>query len=189
MIQRPDTRQALLDAAIDVVSQHGVDGTSLRDVCSRVGVRLPTLYHFYGDKQGLLDAVLAASLERYLRDKRGLKPTNDPRADLRRGWDLHVRFAQRNPAIYQLMFRPGEPSEATRRSLELLRAGFDQLAGAGALRAGVTAELATRSLSAALRGVATTISQSPDHRGNARLSKTVRDAVIDALLDEEVAGR
>ena len=188
VIQRPDTRQALLDAAIVVVSRQGVDGASLRAICARAGVQLPTLYHFFGDKQGLLDAVLAASLEHYLEHKRGLKPTGDPRADLRRGWDLHVGFAQQNPAIYPLMFPlpPGPVPEAARRSLELLRAGFERLAEAGALRPGVTAELATRSLGAALRGVATTICRDPEHRGNGRLSTTVRDAVTDALLDEEV---
>jgi AcrR family transcriptional regulator len=187
MIQRPDTRQALVDAAISVVSRQGVDGASLRAICARVGVQLPTLYHFFGDKRGLLDAVLAASLERYLAHKRALPATGDPRADLRRGWDLHVGFALENPAIYPLMFplRAGPAPEAARRSLELLRAGFDTLAEAGALRPGVTAELATRTLSAALRGVATTVSREPEHPGNAPLSATVRDAVIDALIGEE----
>jgi hypothetical protein len=33
--------------------------------------------------------------------------------------------------------------------------------------------------------VATTICRDPEHRGNTRLSVTVRDAVIDALLVEE----
>jgi hypothetical protein len=80
--------------------------------------------------------------------------------------------------------RPGSAPEAARQSLELLRAGFERLADAGALRPGVTAELATRSLSSALRGVATTICQDPERRDNVKLSATVRDAVIDALLDE-----
>jgi AcrR family transcriptional regulator len=186
MIQRPDTRQALLDAAIDVISRDGVDGAPLRAICDRVGVRLPTLYHFFGDRQGLLDAVLEACLERYLESKRGLRPTGDPRTDLRRGWDMHVGFARQHPKIYPLMFppRPGPAPEAARRSLELLRVGFEQLASAGALRPGVTAELATRSLSAALRGVATMICQDPEHCGNVRLSATLRDAVIGALLNE-----
>jgi AcrR family transcriptional regulator len=126
MIQRLDTRRALLDAAIAVVSRQGVDGTSLRMICAGAGVQLPTLYHFFGDKQGLLDAVLPASLDRYLEHKHGLRPTGYPRADLRRGWDPHVDFARQSPAIYPLMFplRPGPAPEAARRSLELLRVGF-----------------------------------------------------------------
>ncbi|GIH16358.1 hypothetical protein Raf01_45300 [Rugosimonospora africana] len=150
-------------------------------------MQLPTLYHFFGDKQRLLDAVVAASLDQYLEHKQGLQSTGDPRADLRRGWDLHVGFARQNPAIYPLMFplRPSPEPQAATLSREMLRAGFHQLARAGALRSGVTAELATRSLSAALRGVATTICENPHHRDNSRLSATVRDAVIDALLHEE----
>ena len=141
-----------------------------------------------GGADAVVDTVAyrSAQARQLLTHAGGLRATGDPRADLRRGWDLHVGFARRHPRIYPLMFplRPGPPSEAARRSLEMLRAGFERLAETGALRPGVSAELATRSLSAALRGVATTICQDPERRGNLRLSATVRDAVIDALVNE-----
>ncbi|WP_018680341.1 TetR/AcrR family transcriptional regulator [Actinokineospora enzanensis] len=180
MIQRSDTWRSLLDAATDHIARNGPDAP-LRAICDQAGVRLPTLYHFFGDKQGLLDAVLDACLERYLDHKRGLEPTGDVRTDLRRGWDLHIGFVRAHPRIHPLLFPPG--SAAARRSLEPLRAGFEHLARTGTLRPGLTAEVATRSLSSALRGVATTISLDPDRRDNLKLSTTVRDAVIDALLN------
>jgi AcrR family transcriptional regulator len=178
-----DTRRALLDAAAAVVVERGVEAASTREIYRRAGVKAPTLYHHFGDKRGLLDAVISDAFDRYLAHKRALRPTGDPCVDLRRGWDAHVAFARANPAIYPLMFPSGsiEPAAAA-ESRRLLREAFDRLAAAGALRPGVTPDLATRALSAALRGVTTAITQQPTNRGNARLSAVVRDAVIDALL-------
>ena len=189
MVQR-DTRRALLDAAAAVLAERGIHGASTREIYTRAGVRAPTLYHHFGDKRGLLDAVVAETFERYLAGKRSLRPSGDPVVDLRRGWDAHVAFAGANPAVYQLMFPSGSvPSAAALESLRLLGAGFEQLASAGALREGVTPQLATRSLSAALHGVTAAICREPTNRGNARLSVTVRDAIIGALLrgDNELA--
>jgi hypothetical protein len=50
------------------------------------------------------------------------------------------------------------------------------------LRERVTPDLATRALSAALHGVTAAICREPVNRGNARLSATVRDAIVATLL-------
>jgi AcrR family transcriptional regulator len=189
MVQKDDTRRSLLDAAAGVLAERGVDGASTREIYKRAGVKAPTLYHHFGDKRGLMDAVVTDAFERYLAEKRRLRPTGDPFVDLRRGWDAHVAFARANPVIYQLMFPAGgaRPSEAARESRRLLREGFDRLAAEGQLRDGVTPELATRALSAALHGVTAAICREPTNRGNARLSATVRDALVAALLRTEHA--
>jgi AcrR family transcriptional regulator len=184
MVQKEDTRRSLLDAAGAVLAERGIDGASTRAIYKRAGVKAPTLYHHFGDKRGLMDAVVTDAFERYLAEKRRLRPTGDPFVDLRRGWDAHVAFARANPIIYQLMFPAGadRPSAAARESHRLLREGFDQLAAQGALRERVTPELATRALSAALHGVTAAICREPVNRGNARLSATVRDAMVATLL-------
>src|SRR3954466_1033869 len=69
-----------------------------------VASRVPPLYHHFGDKRGLMDSVVTDAFERYLAEKRRLRPTGDPFVDLRRGWDAHVAFARANPVIYQLTF-------------------------------------------------------------------------------------
>jgi AcrR family transcriptional regulator len=186
MIQKVrDTRRALLDAATEAVSKDGLEGTSLRAICARVGVQLPTLYHFFGDKTGLLDAVVNDSFGRYLAAKDAARSTGDPAVDVRAGWDVHVGFASANPGIYPLMFPGGNRAlpAAALDSAARLRDGFALLAADGALRPGLTAEQAARTLSAALHGVAVTIARDPAHPGNTLLSVTVRDAVVDALLD------
>jgi AcrR family transcriptional regulator len=184
MVQRTDTRRALLDSAAAVLAERGVAGASTREIYTRAGVKAPTLYHHFGDKRGLMDAVVTDAFERYLAGKRRLRTTGDPFVDAHRGWDAHVAFARANPVVYQLMFPAGgaPPSQAAQESRRLLREGFEQLATQGALREGVTPELAARALSAALHGVTAAICRDPANRGNARLSATVRDAMIAALL-------
>lgn len=54
------TRQAILDAALDLFAQKGYFGTSLRDVASAVGVRESALYNYFKSKDALFDALIAA---------------------------------------------------------------------------------------------------------------------------------
>jgi len=54
------TRQAILDAALDLFAEKGYSGTSLRDVAATVGVRESALYNYFAGKEALFDALLVA---------------------------------------------------------------------------------------------------------------------------------
>jgi AcrR family transcriptional regulator len=54
------TRQAILDAALDLFAEKGFFGTSLRDVATMVGVRESALYNYFAGKDALFDALLTA---------------------------------------------------------------------------------------------------------------------------------
>jgi AcrR family transcriptional regulator len=54
------TRQAILDAALDLFADKGYFGTSLRDVAAVVGVRESALYNYFAGKDALFDALLVA---------------------------------------------------------------------------------------------------------------------------------
>jgi AcrR family transcriptional regulator len=53
------TRQAILDAALDLFAEKGYFGTSLRDVAGAVGVRESALYNYFASKESLFEALLA----------------------------------------------------------------------------------------------------------------------------------
>lgn len=57
----PPALSAILSAALDAFSENGFHGASVRDICHRVGVTLPTLYYHYKNKEGLLLALLEYS--------------------------------------------------------------------------------------------------------------------------------
>lgn len=52
------TAERILDAAEALFAEHGYDGTTLRDVASRVGLRIPSLYNHFASKDSLYAAVL-----------------------------------------------------------------------------------------------------------------------------------
>lgn len=55
-----DRRSALLDATITVIARRGVRGLRVQEVAAEAGVSVPLLYHYFGSREGLLTAALAA---------------------------------------------------------------------------------------------------------------------------------
>jgi AcrR family transcriptional regulator len=54
------TRQAILDAALELFAEKGYFGTSLRDVAAAVGVRESALYNYFPGKEALFEALITA---------------------------------------------------------------------------------------------------------------------------------
>ena len=57
--QRAATMEQILDAAEALFSDHGLHGTTLKDVAKQVGVHHTLLNYYYADKKALFDAVFA----------------------------------------------------------------------------------------------------------------------------------
>ncbi len=51
-------RQRILSVALSLMSQNGVDGTSMRDLAGATGLNVASLYHYFPSKRELLVAVL-----------------------------------------------------------------------------------------------------------------------------------
>ncbi|MBI1948791.1 MAG: TetR/AcrR family transcriptional regulator [Deltaproteobacteria bacterium] len=54
------TRARILDAAVTLVAERGIDGTSIRDIAAGAKVSLATVLHYYGSKEGLYDSCIDA---------------------------------------------------------------------------------------------------------------------------------
>lgn len=133
---RGNTRERLLEAAADLIAASPGEEFSLRTVCEQVGVRMPTLYHFFGSKAGLIDAVIERGFDLYMAQKNAADWGSDPIQDLRLGWDAHVRFGLANPGFYTLMYgkvRPGYSPAAQSRPSELLLVLTQRAAAQGRL--------------------------------------------------------
>jgi len=52
-------RQHILNTALSLMAQRGVDGTSMRDLAAAAGLNVASLYHYFPSKRDLLVAVLA----------------------------------------------------------------------------------------------------------------------------------
>ena len=67
------TRRRILDIALTLMSQRGVDGTSMRDLAGAAGLNVASLYHYFPSKRDLLEAVLV---------EQGFLPVQAPRPEL-----------------------------------------------------------------------------------------------------------
>ncbi|MEU6742263.1 TetR/AcrR family transcriptional regulator [Streptosporangium sandarakinum] len=61
------TRAAIVEEAIPLLYERGLDGIGVAELCARVGVSKETLYRHFGTKEGLIEAVLQERSERVTR--------------------------------------------------------------------------------------------------------------------------
>ena len=62
------TRERILEATIELVCQKGFAGTSVREVCEAVGVAKTAVYWHFGNKAGLMAAVIETVTRRWMSD-------------------------------------------------------------------------------------------------------------------------
>ncbi|WP_110400880.1 TetR/AcrR family transcriptional regulator [Sphaerotilus hippei] len=94
---------AILDAALTVLEAQGPGGLTTRAICEAAGVKSPTLYHYFGDKDGLEQALVRRGLADFMRRKQQSTAVEDPLEQLRAGWDVALEFALKRPALYALL--------------------------------------------------------------------------------------
>jgi AcrR family transcriptional regulator len=98
-----DSRTGLLHAALTLFSSRGYDGVGVQDLAQAAGVAKPTLYHFFGSKLGLLEAIFAeyaARLDDSLTE--AAHYSGDLPLTLDRAVACFVDFATREPLFYRL---------------------------------------------------------------------------------------
>lgn len=175
-------RSALLRAAEEQLVAAPDGDIATRAVCEAVGVTQPVLYRVFSDKRGLLDALADVGLERYAARKAELEVSDDPSADLRRGWDDHLAFAREHAALYRLMFapRPWASSSARDGVTALLERTLTRCAAAGMLR--VDVKVAATMLLAANVGLALDGMSANRQDDSDEVADTLRDAVLSAVL-------
>ncbi|MFD5028953.1 TetR/AcrR family transcriptional regulator [Streptomyces sp. NPDC058405] len=182
-------RARILEVAADLVARSPNGDVSTRSVCEAAQVGAPALYRHFGDKEGLLSAVVDHGFDAYLATKRRRSPGADPVDDLRNGWDSHVDFALKNPNLYRLMHSPAmrTPPAAALESHRILTRDLERAAAQGRLR--LAPELAAQIIMSANTGVALMLVARPSAFPDTSTSRRVRDAVhAVALVTPDVPG-
>jgi AcrR family transcriptional regulator len=52
------SRSVILAAALALFSERGYEGVGVSEICAAAGITKPSLYHYFGSKRGLLDAII-----------------------------------------------------------------------------------------------------------------------------------
>lgn len=180
------TKARILEVAAALVAESPNGDVSTRAVCEAAGVGAPALYRHFGDKEGLLSAVVDHGWDQYLATKRARPAGTDPVQDLRDGWDTHTDFALRNPNLYRLMNSPamGTPPAAALESHRILTSDLQRAAEQGKLR--LAPELAAQIIMSANVGVALMLVSRPATFTDRTVSRRVRDAVHAVVFTPDV---
>src|SRR5208282_1851356 len=149
-----DTRETLVAAALKVLEQDGEAQFSTRAVCAIANVTAPTLYHHFGNADGLLSAAMAEAFAQFLESKKAAVQSPDPETALRQGWDDYVRFAAARPRLYAAMMSrvlQGGKIPAAEQGFAQLKDRIAAIAAEGrlAVMSEVAADLAWASVNAA----------------------------------------
>jgi AcrR family transcriptional regulator len=185
-------RTRILETASDLLSQSAGADVSTRAICEAAGITAPTLYHHFGDKDGLLAAVVDFGWATFLETKRAVAAVvHDHVADdVRAGWDNHLEFARENPSFYKLMWSPtvAADSRAVREAYQMLYDRLELGAGRGQLR--MSAETASRIVLSATTGAALSLISKPDLYGDGTFATQLREAVIAWItVPQDAAGK
>jgi AcrR family transcriptional regulator len=148
----PDARSAVLDAARELFAELGYERTTMRAVGTRAGVDPALIYHYFGDKNGLLSAAIEIPAD--LADALAGVADDDGRA----GEDLVGRvisLLEYRPDIRERMLATLRTALSHEHAAQLLRDRLSSvlLAAFGAVLAGDRRELRTALIASQMGGL------------------------------------
>jgi len=190
-------REALVQAAVGILSREGLDAVGMRSAARAAGVSSAAPYHHFGSKEGLLAAVAAEGFRRLAASQREVAPAGEDLAsELVRANALgraYVRFARTHPELYRLMFgryiedRAAYPEllEAVESSYVDIEASIESvLARRG--RADVTTRTALNAAWSVVHGLASLLNDGKIRPGEGGNPDEAR--LVEAILGVWIAG-
>lgn len=147
MKMRENKRDAIMKCALELFAEKGYDAVSPNEIVEKVGVTKPTLYYFFGSKEGLLETLLKSGygeLETLLTARCVYEPhlesyREDVYPALVRVVNAYFYFAQKNTDFYMMVlsmwFQPPSSTAAVLsekyhfKQFHILQGMFQEISG------------------------------------------------------------
>ena len=182
--RQSEARGVILDAAEELLLDEGLDGFTMRGLAKRCGYTAPTIYHYFGDKKGLLDTLLEQAFSGLVKELERVPASGDPVDALRSQFHAMARFGLDNPKHYRVMLsaRPeDDPVSSNEEARRRIEAPLEELFEAGRLRI-ANLEAARQALWALLHGLISLQTSRPDVEWVAELAGFGLEAMLEGLL-------
>src|SRR5512147_2057268 len=89
-----DNHAKILTCALQLFATRGYDAVGVQEIVDAVGIAKPTLYHFFGSKEGVLQALLTENFaEQYERVKQAAAYAGDLPLTLTKIAQAYFRYA------------------------------------------------------------------------------------------------
>lgn len=85
-MKQEDTRQRILDKALELFAAQGYDSVSVGEIAKAVGIKAPSLYNHFPSKQAIFDAIVEQTAAQYEADTGKI--------------DIHVQNASQDVPIF-----------------------------------------------------------------------------------------
>lgn len=85
-MKQEDTKQRILDKALELFSARGYDSVSVGEIAEAVGIRAPSLYNHFPGKQAIFDAIVESTAAQYEADTDKI--------------DIHVQNAKQDIPVF-----------------------------------------------------------------------------------------
>ena len=147
-------RQKILDAASELVVEHGHEALSIRKLAEKIEYSPSTIYLHFHDRYSILASICVEVFDQLTEQLEEIsrKYEDDPIAGLREGLRCYVEFGLSHRSYYQVTFmtpmqafeeeakasQDDGPDQAGLRSYETLRAAIEKAIAKGLLRSGDT---------------------------------------------------
>jgi AcrR family transcriptional regulator len=129
--QKQRTREALLDAAANLLENQNLSSVSLREVTRTVGIAPAAFYRHFRDMDELGAALVDRSLNEFLPTiRKAREGQEDPDESIRRSLDILVAYVESHQGLFRIIAREkcGGVAPVRRTIGEKLRQATDELA-------------------------------------------------------------
>lgn len=184
-----ETRAKLVAAARRAFAERGYAEASMDELTAAAGLTRGALYHHFGGKQGLLEAVIAQIDAEMAQRLAGITATAPTRWDALMRENIGYIELALEPDVQRIMLRDGpavlgDPANwpGALACIASIRRHIEQLQADGVVRAEIDAEAAARLVSGASTDAAMWIANSPDPAGTSRRAIPAFRAMLEGLL-------
>jgi len=102
--EKESMRAAILDAALDLYLEKGIENVSIRNIAEKIEYSPATIYLHYRDKDEIFFALYNLAFGQYYAEQHNRLDFEDPYDALYYGCKQYIEWGLANPKLYDLMF-------------------------------------------------------------------------------------